>query len=75
MREELRGRVERLTGRCAECSYKPICRGSHRERALALYRDAWAPDPACVMEDSEIGVSLAAQAAAGTGESIGKEIA
>jgi radical SAM protein with 4Fe4S-binding SPASM domain len=75
MREELRGRVDRLTGRCAECSYKPICRGSHRERALALYRDPWASDPACVMEDSEIGVSLAAQAASGTRESIGKEIA
>jgi radical SAM protein with 4Fe4S-binding SPASM domain len=75
MREELRDRVERLTGRCAECSYKPICRGSHRERALALYRDPWASDPACVMEDSEIGVSLAAQAASGTRESIGKEIA
>jgi len=75
MREELRGRVERLTGRCAECSYNPICRGSHRERALALYRDPWASDPACVMEDREIGVPLAAQAAAGTRESIGKELA
>ena len=33
-----------------------LCRGSHRERALARHsRDAWASDPACVMEDAEIG--------------------
>ncbi|MBW2419834.1 MAG: radical SAM protein [Deltaproteobacteria bacterium] len=83
MRDELRGRTERLTGRCADCSYKPICRGSHRERALALYRDPWAPDPACVMEDAEIGVvstaqptaQSTAQPAAGSHENTGKEVA
>ncbi len=55
MREELRNRLDHLTGRCGACSERALCRGSHRERALARYRDAWASDPACVMEDAEIG--------------------
>ncbi len=59
--EQLRRRLEFLTGRCGVCSERALCRGSHRERALAIYRDPWAPDPACVMEDSEIGVSEAAE--------------
>ncbi len=60
LREQLRRRLEYLTGRCGACSEREICRGSHRERALALHRDLWASDPACVMEDAEIGVQAAA---------------
>jgi radical SAM protein with 4Fe4S-binding SPASM domain len=56
LREQLRDRVEFLTGRCGACSEQALCRGSHRERALAVYRDPWAEDPSCVMEDSEIGL-------------------
>ena len=56
LREELSRRLEFLTGRCGVCSGRELCRGSHRERALAMYRDRWASDPACVMEDSEIGI-------------------
>lgn len=56
LREQLSRRLEFLEGRCGECSEKALCRGSHRERALAKYRNQWAPDPACVMEDEEIGV-------------------
>jgi radical SAM protein with 4Fe4S-binding SPASM domain len=59
LREQLRDRLTQLTGRCGACAYGPICRGSHRERALARYRDLWAPDPSCVMEDAEIGFSEA----------------
>jgi radical SAM protein with 4Fe4S-binding SPASM domain len=55
LREQLRRRLEYLAGRCGSCSERAICRGSHRERALAIHRDVWAPDPACVMEDAEIG--------------------
>jgi len=55
MRAELAARLDHLTGRCGVCSERELCRGSHRERALARYRDRWAPDPACVMEDAEIG--------------------
>jgi len=64
LRDQLRRRVELLEGRCGECSEQALCRGSHRERALATYRNQWAPDPACVMEDEEIGVT---QGASGTG--------
>jgi len=54
LRDQLRRRLEFLKGRCGVCSEREICRGSPRERALAYYRDPWAPDPACVMEDAEI---------------------
>jgi len=57
LRAQLRRRLEFLTGRCGSCSESALCRGSHRERALATYRDHWAPDPACVMEDAEIGIA------------------
>jgi len=56
LRGQLRERLAYLKGRCAACSERELCRGSHRERALARYRDAWAPDPSCVMEDAEIGI-------------------
>jgi radical SAM protein with 4Fe4S-binding SPASM domain len=54
LRDQLRRRLEYLTGRCGSCSERELCRGSHRERALAFHRALWAPDPACVMEDAEI---------------------
>ncbi|MCC6214121.1 MAG: radical SAM protein [Polyangiaceae bacterium] len=52
---QLRDRTRLLTGRCGECRWLELCRGSHRERALAVHHDPWAPDPACVMTDAEIG--------------------
>ncbi|MBI4518462.1 MAG: radical SAM protein [Deltaproteobacteria bacterium] len=61
LRAELAGREASLSGRCGACRYRPLCRGSHRERALAATGDLWAPDPACVMTDSEIGWSPAAE--------------
>jgi radical SAM protein with 4Fe4S-binding SPASM domain len=54
LRDQLRRRLDFLKGRCGSCSENQLCRGSHRERALARYRDPWASDPACVMEDAEI---------------------
>ncbi len=57
LRDQLSRRLEFITGRCAACSERELCRGSHRERALATTRDQWASDPACVMNDSEIGIS------------------
>lgn len=61
LRHPLRGllaeRVEHLTGRCGGCAYRRLCRGSHRERAIAYYGELWAPDPACVLEDHEIGLA------------------
>jgi radical SAM protein with 4Fe4S-binding SPASM domain len=55
LRAELRQRVEHLEGRCGACRYVELCRGSHRERALAVRAGLWGSDPACVMEDAEIG--------------------
>ncbi len=38
---------------CKDCYFLKICRGSHRERALAVYNDLWAMDPACYLNNSE----------------------
>ena len=56
MRERLRDRAKHLEGRCGACAYREICRGSHRERAIVAGEGLWGSDPACVMEDAEIGV-------------------
>jgi len=56
-RKLLAERSHHLTGRCGACSYRELCRGSHRERALAQGGDLWAPDPACVLEDDEVAGS------------------
>jgi len=65
LREQLRTRLERLKGRCGTCAERELCRGSHRERALAATGDPWQSDPACVMEDAEIGLATADRAASG----------
>jgi radical SAM protein with 4Fe4S-binding SPASM domain len=57
LRKRLADRLDSLTGRCALCSYRRLCRGSHRERAIAYHGELWAPDPACVLEDWEIGLA------------------
>ncbi len=61
LRDELRNRETLLEGRCGACAYKALCRGSHRERALARHGSLWAPDPACVMRDAEIGAAPEAE--------------
>ncbi len=38
---------------CKECRFLMICRGSHRERAIAVYNDVWAMDPACYLSNEE----------------------
>jgi radical SAM protein with 4Fe4S-binding SPASM domain len=47
--EDLRNRANLLQGHCANCQHLAICRGSHRERALAAHGYLWAHDPACVL--------------------------
>ncbi|MDH5719141.1 MAG: radical SAM protein [Spirochaetia bacterium] len=44
---QLKERTKYLKGKCKACDYVEICRGSHRERALAAFNDIWAEDPAC----------------------------
>jgi radical SAM protein with 4Fe4S-binding SPASM domain len=57
MRKLLAERSQHLQGRCGACAYRELCRGSHRERALAFGGELWAPDPACVLDDDEIGLA------------------
>ncbi|MCP5071423.1 MAG: hypothetical protein GY946_33090, partial [bacterium] len=54
-RGQVRGRGVARGGRCGECSYLGLCRGARRERAITCHGDIWAPDPACLMTDEEIG--------------------
>jgi heme d1 biosynthesis radical SAM protein NirJ len=57
MLAQLRLRPRPLKGRCGACAYKAVCGGNTRIRALQLTGDPWAEDPACYMEDREIGLA------------------
>ena len=46
-----------VKGRCGECDYLDICGGNTRVRAWSLTGDPWAEDPACYLDDGEIGAS------------------
>ena len=52
----LRTRPRPLKGRCGACTYKSVCGGNTRIRALQLTGDPWEADPACYLSDNEIGV-------------------
>ncbi len=51
----LKARPRKIGGRCAACAYFDICGGNTRVRALRVYDDPWAEDPACYLTDAEIG--------------------
>ncbi|MEM7498956.1 MAG: heme d1 biosynthesis radical SAM protein NirJ [Pseudomonadota bacterium] len=57
MLKKLRTRPRPLKGRCGACAYHDVCGGNTRIRALQLTGDPWAEDPACYLDDAEIGVS------------------
>lgn len=59
MLASLRQRPRPLKGRCGACAYRAVCGGNTRIRALQLTGDPWAEDPACFLEDGEIGVATA----------------
>lgn len=52
----LRDKDKFLTGRCGACGHKSIC-GGCRARAKAVSGSLWSEDPACYLEDREIGIS------------------
>ncbi|MFV0515357.1 MAG: heme d1 biosynthesis radical SAM protein NirJ [Jhaorihella sp.] len=52
----LRTRPRPLKGRCGVCSLRDICGGNTRIRALQLTGDPWAEDPACYLDNAEIGI-------------------
>ncbi|MBK0399470.1 heme d1 biosynthesis radical SAM protein NirJ [Limibaculum sp. M0105] len=59
MLAELRKRPRPLKGRCGDCAHRAVCGGNTRIRALQLTGDPWAEDPACYLDDAEIGVEPA----------------
>ncbi len=51
---ELRNRNGRLEGRCSQCRFLGSCGGGFRVRAVQVYNNLWASDPACYLNDEEI---------------------
>ena len=54
--EGLKNRRKYIKGRCRLCQFFDICGGSLRVRADLHFGDPWAPDPACYLTDTEIGL-------------------
>ena len=50
---ELRGRSDRVTGRCRECRFRPMCGGGLASRAVARGGAIDGPDPGCHLTDEE----------------------
>jgi heme d1 biosynthesis radical SAM protein NirJ len=55
-----------IKGRCGECTFFDVCGGNTRVRAMQLTGDAWEEDPACYLNDDEIGVEAGTERAAPT---------
>ena len=53
----LKARPRRISGRCGECTLFDMCGGNTRVRAYRLTGDAFAEDPACYLDDAEIGIT------------------
>ena len=60
MLAQLRLRPRPLKGRCGACAFNEVCGGNTRIRALQLTGDPWAEDPACYLDDKEIGLTAGA---------------
>jgi 12,18-didecarboxysiroheme deacetylase len=54
--QQLKEKKRHVTGRCSRCAWLDICGGNFRVRAEAAAGDLWAPDPACYLNDQEIGL-------------------
>lgn len=53
---QFRQKPRPLKGRCGACQYNTVCGGNTRVRAMQLYDDPWAEDPACYLTDEELGL-------------------
>lgn len=53
----LKAKPRTIKGRCGLCAYFDICGGNTRVRAQQLTGDAWEEDPACYLDDVEIGIA------------------
>ncbi|MCP4002347.1 MAG: heme d1 biosynthesis radical SAM protein NirJ [Gammaproteobacteria bacterium] len=54
----LKQEPRQLKGRCGACQYLNICGGNARIRPYQLTGDPWEEDPACYLNDEEIGVEM-----------------
>ena len=52
----LKARPRKIGGRCGACAEFAICGGNTRVRAWQVTGDPWAEDPACYLNDEEIGI-------------------
>jgi heme d1 biosynthesis radical SAM protein NirJ len=55
----LKAHPRKVGGRCGECKHFDICGGNTRVRAWQVSGDPWAEDPACYLDDEEIGITSA----------------
>lgn len=55
----LKSRPRPVQGRCAGCAHLDICGGNTRVRAQQVTGNAWAEDPGCYLDDTEIGLARA----------------
>ena len=46
-----------LKGRCRVCRHQDVCGGNTRVRAFQLTGDPWWEDPACYLDDEELGIT------------------
>ncbi|TVO57439.1 heme d1 biosynthesis radical SAM protein NirJ [Denitromonas halophila] len=53
----LKARPRQVKGRCGACAHFDICGGNTRVRAQQTSGDPWEEDPACYLDDAEIGLS------------------
>ncbi|TVO62507.1 heme d1 biosynthesis radical SAM protein NirJ [Denitromonas ohlonensis] len=53
----LKARPRQVKGRCGACTHFDICGGNTRVRAQQTSGDPWEEDPACYLDDAEIGVN------------------
>ena len=56
---ELKASPRPLKGRCRVCGFRDICGGNTRVRAFQLTGDPWWEDPACYLDDGELGIRAA----------------
>jgi radical SAM protein with 4Fe4S-binding SPASM domain len=62
----LKARPRRIRGRCGVCRFFDVCGGNTRVRALQLTGDPWAEDPACYLDDAEIGIAPGSRLSVGS---------
>lgn len=57
----LKAQPRQIKGRCGSCAYFDVCGGNTRVRALQLTGDPWQEDPACYLNDDEIGLDASVE--------------